>query len=74
MTTTTAPRSRWTGLPHRLRTSTTPYAYTFDHADVTYGPGGSNLQIPNGTDATLTGKPSAGSAASCAEKFVPFPQ
>jgi polygalacturonase len=52
----------------------TPYTYTFDHADVTYGPGGSNLQIPNGTDATLTGKPSAGSAASCAEKFVPFPQ
>jgi polygalacturonase len=52
----------------------TPYAYTFDHADVTYGHGGSNLQIPSGTDATLTGRPSAGKTASCAEKFVPFPQ
>jgi polygalacturonase len=53
---------------------TKPYTYTFDYADVTYGPGGSNLQIPAGTDATLTGKPSAGKAASCADKFVPFPQ
>jgi polygalacturonase len=51
----------------------TPYTYTFDHADVTFGPGGSNLQIPAGTDATLTGKPSGGLAASCADKFVPFP-
>ena len=51
-----------------------PYTYTFDNADVTYGPGGSNLQIPAGTDATITGKPSAVKAASCADKFVPFPQ
>jgi polygalacturonase len=51
-----------------------PYTYTFDHADVTYGPGGSNLQIPEGTDTTRIGKPSAGMAASCEDKFVPFPE
>lgn len=51
-----------------------PYTYTFDNADVTYGPGGSNLQVPAGNDATITGKPSGDKAASCAEKFVPFPQ
>jgi polygalacturonase len=50
------------------------YTYTFDHADVTYGSGGSNLQFPEGTDATRTGKPSAGEASSCAAKFVPFPE
>jgi polygalacturonase len=50
-----------------------PYTYTFDNADVTYGPGGSNLQIPAGTGATLTGKPSEGKPASCTDKFVPFP-
>jgi polygalacturonase len=51
-----------------------PYTYTYDYADVTYGPGGSNLQFPAGTDVTLTGNPKAGTAASCADKFVPFPQ
>ncbi len=51
-----------------------PYTYTFDNADVTYGPGGSNLQVPAGNDATITGKPSQGKPESCAEKFVPFPQ
>jgi polygalacturonase len=51
-----------------------PYTYTFDNADVTYGPGGSNLQIPAGTDAAITGKPSEGKPGSCADKFVPFPQ
>lgn len=51
-----------------------PYTYTFDNADVTYGLGGSNLQMPAGNDATITGKPSGGKAASCADKFVPFPQ
>jgi polygalacturonase len=51
-----------------------PYTYTFDHADVTYGPGGSNLQIPAGTDATITGKPSEGKPDLCADKFVPFPE
>jgi polygalacturonase len=51
-----------------------PYTYTFDYSDVTIGPGGSNLQLPEGTDTTLTGKPSAGTPASCTEKLVPFPQ
>ena len=50
-----------------------PYMYTFDNADVIYGPGGSNLQMPAGTDATVTGKSSAGKPDSCADKFVPFP-
>jgi polygalacturonase len=50
-----------------------PYTYQFDNADVTYGAGGSNLQMPAGTDTTITGKPSGGKAESCAEKFVPFP-
>lgn len=54
--------------------STSHYAYTFDHADVAYGPGGSNLQMPIGTDATVTGKRSEGKPAACAEKFVPFPR
>jgi polygalacturonase len=53
----------------------TPYTYTFDYADVTFGPGGSNLQFPTpATDVTVTGKPSEGKPASCADKFVPFPQ
>jgi len=54
--------------------SPVPYTYTFDYADVTYGPGGSNLQFPAGNDVTITGKPTAGMAATCADKFVPFPQ
>jgi polygalacturonase len=55
--------------------SSTPYTYTFDYADVTYGPGGSNLQFPTpATDVTITGKPSEGKFASCADKFVPFPE
>lgn len=57
-----------------VATSSKAYTYTFDHADVTYGPGGSNLEMPTGIDATLTGKHSEGKAGSCAEKFVPFPQ
>jgi polygalacturonase len=53
---------------------TTPYTYTFDNADITYAAGGSNIQLPAGTDVTLTGKPSEGKPTSCTEKFVPFPQ
>jgi polygalacturonase len=49
------------------------YAYTFDNADVTFGPGGSNLQLPIGTDATTTGTPGKGTPYSCADRFVPFP-
>jgi polygalacturonase len=51
-----------------------PYTYTFDYADIIYGPGGSNLQLSAAaTDVTITGKPT-GKPASCAAKFVPFPQ
>jgi polygalacturonase len=50
-----------------------PYTYTFDHADITFGPGGSNLQLPTGDDATITGSPAAGTPYSCADRFVPFP-
>jgi polygalacturonase len=53
----------------------TPYTYTFDYADVTYGPGGSNLLLPApATDVTITGRPSEGRFASCVDKFVPFPE
>lgn len=50
------------------------YMYTFDHADIVYGPGGSNLELPAGDDVTITGKPTSGSGdPSCASRFVPFP-
>jgi polygalacturonase len=51
----------------------TPYTYTFDHADVVFGPGGSNIQLPAGTDATISGSPKKGTPTSCADRFVPFP-
>jgi polygalacturonase len=51
----------------------TPYTYTFDNADVVFGPGGSNIQLPAGTDATLSGSPSKGTPYSCVDRFVPFP-
>ena len=52
-----------------------PYTYTFDYADITYGAGGSNIQLPTpATDVTITGKPSAGKTDTCAGKFVPFPR
>ncbi|MBU6297743.1 MAG: glycoside hydrolase [Alphaproteobacteria bacterium] len=52
------------------------YAYTFDHADVTYGPGGSNIALPAGDDAAITGAPAKGESGSpsCAGRFVPFPE
>jgi len=51
-----------------------PYTYTFDNADITYGPGGSNIALPAGTDATITGAPTKDThASSCADRFVPFP-
>jgi polygalacturonase len=54
-------------------TDAATYTYTFDNADVTFGPGGSNLQIPAGTDATITGTPTKGTPVSCTGRFVPFP-
>jgi len=55
------------------------YGYVMDHADVTLGPEPTNLQLPAGPDATnddstIKGTPTEGNPASCADKFVPFPQ
>ncbi len=51
------------------------YDYKIAHADVTIGKGGSNLALPAGTDATVTGTPTTGSGSpSCASRFVPFPE
>jgi polygalacturonase len=50
------------------------YTYTVNFADLTLGPGASNLQIPTTNDSTVEGKPGVGPAASCVEKFVPFPE
>lgn len=50
------------------------YAYKVAHADLTLGPEPTNLDLPAGEDSTITGKPAEGNPASCADKFVPFPQ
>jgi polygalacturonase len=50
------------------------YTYEVKHADLTLGPGPTNLQLPQGEDSTIKGAPAEGSPASCADKFVPFPQ
>ena len=50
------------------------YSYVMDHADVTLGPEPTNLQLPAGEDSTIKGTPAEGNLASCADKFVPFPQ
>jgi polygalacturonase len=53
----------------------TPYSYTFQHADVAIGAGGSNLTLPAGDDASRTGTPTKGNGAmSCTTRFVPFPE
>ena len=61
-------------LDNVLITDSASYKYSLHHADIHLGPGPVNLQIGGGEDSTLTGKPSKGSAASCAEMFVPFPK
>ncbi len=55
-------------------TDTAKYTYEVKHADLTLGPGPTNLQLPQGEDSTIKGTPAEGTPASCAEKFVPFPQ
>jgi len=50
------------------------YTYVLNHADLALGPGPTNLQLPAGEDATVNGTPAEGNPASCADKFVPFPQ
>lgn len=49
------------------------YTYSLNHADLTLGPGPTNLHFPAGEDSTVTGTATEGNPASCAEKFVPFP-
>lgn len=49
------------------------YTYNIDHTDFHLGPGPVNLQT-TGTDSTVSGKAGKGSLASCAGRFVPFPQ
>jgi polygalacturonase len=64
-------------LDDMLLTDALPYQYVINHADLHLGPGPVNLQLANGTDSTIggiEGKPGQGSAASCTDKFVPFPQ
>jgi polygalacturonase len=48
------------------------YKYVFAHADLFLGPEATNLQLPKGEDATVTGSPAVALPASCAEMFVPF--
>ena len=50
------------------------YGYDLHHADLTLGPGATNLSFPAGEDSTVTGKPAEGTPASCDDKFVPFPE
>jgi len=49
------------------------YTYQVNHADLTLGPGATNLQLPADTDATIKGTPVEGDPDACAEKFVQFP-
>jgi polygalacturonase len=55
------------------------YTYVFNHADLVLGPGPTNFNLPAGPDltnedSTISGKPTEGDPASCAGKFVPFPE
>jgi polygalacturonase len=50
------------------------YTYQVNYADLTLGPEPANLQLPAGEDSTMKGTPAEGNPASCAGKFVPFPQ
>ncbi len=50
------------------------YTYEVNHADLTLGPGATNLELPAGEDSTIKGTPAEGNPASCADKFVPFPR
>jgi polygalacturonase len=57
-----------------LLTDGAPYTYSLHHADIVFGPSPVNLRLSGGVDSTLQGTPGNGSAASCANKFVPFPK
>jgi polygalacturonase len=57
-----------------LLTDDAEYKYAIHHADIKLGPGPVNLKLVGGVDSTVTGTPGTGTAKSCAEKFVPFPE
>jgi polygalacturonase len=57
-----------------LLTDSAVYTYSVHHADIVLGPGPANLEITGSVDSTLQGAPSKGTARSCADKFVPFPE
>jgi polygalacturonase len=58
-----------------LLTDSAAYAYAIHHADFALGPGPVNLKLVGGVDSTAQGTPPGkGVPASCADKFVPFPQ
>ena len=57
-----------------LLTDAGTYTYSIHHADIALGPGPVNLKLERGVDSTLQGTPGKGTAASCADKFVPFPR
>ena len=56
-----------------LLTDGAAYTYSLHHADIHLGPGPNNLQLPAGEDSTVQGNASNATAASCADKLVPFP-
>lgn len=61
-------------LDNVLLTDSASYTYAIHHADLVLGPGPVNLQLAGGVDSTVQGTPGKGAAASCADKFVPFPK
>jgi polygalacturonase len=56
-----------------LTDSPAQYKLEATHADITVGPGPVNFQM-RGEDSTQKGTPGKGDLASCAAKFVPFPE
>jgi polygalacturonase len=57
-----------------LLTDAANYSYSLHYADLHLGPGPVNLPLSGGVDTTVQGKPGRGTAASCVDKFVGFPQ
>jgi polygalacturonase len=57
-----------------LLTDSAAYTYSIHHADIVLGPGSANLKVSGGVDSTLQGTPGNGTARSCTDRFVPFPQ
>ncbi len=61
-------------LDNVLLTDSAAYSYSIHHADIVLGPGPANLKISGEVDSTLQGTPTTGTATTCQDKFVPFPQ